>query len=454
MTELYNLSTTEASSLIREKDISSFDLTRSYVDRINNLNPKLHAFSAFDSDLVLSRARKVDTMIHHSSYGGLVSKDLLGIPYGVKDNINTKILPTQMGSKLWKGFVSGNDARCVDSLSLAGGFVLGKTVTAEFAVHARNETINPYNPKHIVGTSSSGSAVAVATKMCSFALATQTAGSIIRPSSYMGIFGMKPSFGLIPRTGTLKTTDSLDTIGFMSRTSDDLKLLLNVLRVKGKDYPYVYSAIDNNPSNSSDFDVEGAKIVAVKGPNWEHAEEYAKTEFDKFVKNLSRLQMSMDEFEGLDSVDDAYCAQQTIYDKTLSYYFQHEVKEKNDVSESIKEIASRGQMITLDEYKEALSVQNNYSSKVDKLFEQDFDFIITLSTGGEAPRGVDSDDRPDSCLFWTFCHLPVINIPLFTGPLNLPYGLQIVGRRYCDYKLIALAKMIQTEFLQSEIKGF
>ena len=148
-----------------------------------------------------------------------------------------------MGSIIWKDFRPGNNARIIDSLNFEGGILIGKTVTSEFAIHASNKTLNPFNKSRKVGTSSSGSAVAVTLGVVPFALGTQTAGSIIRPSSFCGIFGMKPTYGLLPRTGILKTTDTLDNPGFMTANLYSLKNILDIVRVKGKNYPFVFNHI-------------------------------------------------------------------------------------------------------------------------------------------------------------------------------------------------------------------
>ena len=149
-----------------------------------------------------------------------------------------------MGSKIWKNFQPGNNARAVDSLEANGAIAIGKTITAEYAVHKLNETKNPHNLSRTPGTSSSGSATAVCTGDVPFALASQTAGSIIRPASFCGVWGMKPSFGLIARTGVLKTNDTLDTIGFMTSNIYNLNIILENIRLKGPNYPLIYKNID------------------------------------------------------------------------------------------------------------------------------------------------------------------------------------------------------------------
>src|SRR3990167_8157472 len=176
------------------------------------------------------------------------------IPVGVKDIYNTADFPTQMGSPLWKDFTPGNDARAVYHLKRQGANIVGKTVTAEFAVHALDKTLNPYDATRTPGTSSSGSAVAVSMGMVPAATGTQTAGSIVRPASFCGVYGCKPSFGTIPRTGMLKTTDSLDQIGFFTVHAEDLRRLFDSMRVKGENYPISNAALADESRQKSKGD--------------------------------------------------------------------------------------------------------------------------------------------------------------------------------------------------------
>lgn len=163
-----------------------------------------------------------------------------GIPFGVKDIFNTKYLKTQFGSELFKNYYPGNNARVVDIIENNQGIIFCKTTTAEFAVHffPEKKTLNPFNPNHITGTSSSGSAVAVSTGALPFSLATQTAGSIIRPASFCGVLGFKPSFGALDRTGVLKTTDTLDTLGLFASDINGLKKIFKNLIQSSNQYPY------------------------------------------------------------------------------------------------------------------------------------------------------------------------------------------------------------------------
>ncbi|GAG90021.1 unnamed protein product, partial [marine sediment metagenome] len=194
MHDLHKLTAKEAVDNIKCGKITCVDLVKDCLNHIDNIDELVHAWVLIDKDYAIKQANEVDEKIKQGIDPGYIP----GIPIGVKDNFNTHVLPTQMGSSLWSGFTPENDARAIFNLRMNGGIVMGKTVTAEFAVHTPNGTINPHNSDHIAGTSSSGSAAAVATFMVPIALASQTAGSIIRPSSFCGVYGFKPSFGIVP----------------------------------------------------------------------------------------------------------------------------------------------------------------------------------------------------------------------------------------------------------------
>ncbi len=429
------LTATEAICKIKAKQLSSVELMSACIKQIESQEPRLKAWTYFDKKLVSSQAHAFDEKhARGEAVGGLA-----GIPIGIKDIFNTVDMPTQMGSPIWKGFTPGNDARAVFYLRCADAVIAGKTVTAEFAVHAPGPTINPHDSSRIPGTSSSGSAVAVASNMVPCALGTQTAGSIIRPASYCGVYGFKPSFGLIPRTGMLKTTDSLDTVGFFTRSADDLELLFEALRVHGEDYPVSHRALSNvelQNKNGPQW-----KVAVIKSPVWQFAEKYAQEALFDFAEALSKekdFEICEEELAGIFS--GAHDVHARIYDKTLSYYFKNEFQQHALISKEIKEMIEHGNTLTLDDYKAALSRQVEIAAALSDLFER-FDVILTLSTAGEAPA-IGLGEKPDSCLIWTLCGVPAINLPLLRGSHGLPLGIQIVARRYSDIKLLRFAKAV------------
>ena len=407
------------------------------LEQIERLEPVLHAWVYLDRKLALRQAAAVDKRIRAKKPVGA----LYGVPVGVKDIFNTADMPTQMGSPIWAGFTPGNDARVVYYLRMADAVIPGKTVTAEFAVHTPGPTANPHNTEYAPGTSSSGSAAAVAAYMVPLALGTQTAGSTIRPASYCGVYGSKPSFGLIPRTGMLKTTDSLDTVGFFARTVDDLALMFDTIRVHGWNYP-ISDALLNDPARQCKGD-RPWRVAVVKGPKWDYAESYTQQALLTFAGDLRRLGgIIVEEATLPDSFKQAHDIHATIYDRTLAYYFKEEFKRRTLVSNIMYDIITRGNHITLDQYKDALAAQARLAAALDEFFANDYDILLTLSTGGEPLRGLDSVDRPDSCLVWTLCGVPAINLPAFEGPNGLPFGAQVVARRYNDYLLLSFVRYL------------
>lgn len=380
---------------------------RSNLDAYNQWEPKVHAWTEVKPE------------------------SLTGVAVGVKDIINTANFPTEMGSPVWQGFTPGNDARVVTKLKQAGCVIAGKTVSAEFAVHHPGATRNPHDLTRTPGTSSSGSAVAVATGMVPAALGTQTAGSIIRPASYCGVYAMKPSFGLIPRTGILKTADTLDTVGFFTDTPERLRTMLDICRVDGPDYPQTaklkeYGSIRRVAVVRSDLESDWP-IYALEALN--HWSDRLREFID--VGEIP--------FKKLDSV---FQTHQTIYHKSLAYYFKQEA-EDGRVSDIFRSQLEEGQQITPEQYQIALASQVVTASLVDEWLKE-FDILITLSSGGAAP--VEERQAPkDTCLVWTMCGVPVINVPAFVSPDGLPFGVSIIARKYHDYKLL--------EFLDTLVKA-
>lgn len=431
------LTATDSLRLLRQGEITAENLLADSLQQIERLDDRVHAWVYLSAETAFSKSREID----EKRKAGLHLGPLAGIPVGIKDIFNTLEMPTQMGSPLWKDFTPGNDARVVHSLRMADVVIPGKTVTAEFAVHAPGPTGNPHNPKYMPGTSSSGSAAAVAAYMVPLALGTQTAGSIMRPASYCGVYGFKPSFGLLPRTGMLKTTDSLDTVGFFARTVEDLSLMFEVIRVHGRDYPISNAAL-NDLSRQTKTN-RPWKIVLIKGPKWDDAEEYARQALYQYANQIRREQeIEICEIDLPEEFNNAHRIHSTIYDKTLAYYFKEEFQQHTLISPVMYEIIARGNEISLEQYKSALRKQDQLSYQFDELMKS-YDALLTLTTGGAALKGLENVDRPDTCLIWTLCGAPTINLPVFSNSERMPFGAQIVGRRYNDYLLLNLARFLR-----------
>jgi Asp-tRNA(Asn)/Glu-tRNA(Gln) amidotransferase A subunit family amidase len=258
----------------------------------------------------------------------------------------------------------------------------------------------------------------------------------------VGVYGFKPSFGLLPRTGMLKTTDTLDTVGLFARTPEDLALLFDIMRVRGLDHPFVNARLDSSrPSHKPD---EKWKVGLVKGPKWDSAEPYAQTALVRFATELGRLPgVTVEEADLPEALNQAHQIHATIYDRTLAYYFKEEFKKHTLISEVMYEIIERGNRISLEQYNAALDEQNNLSHQFEDFFNHGYDILLDLSTGGEALEGLEAVDRPDNCLVWTLCGGAAINLPVFNGPNHLPFGAQVVARRYDDYLLLDFLRHLQ-----------
>lgn len=435
---LNELGAAEAAREIAARRLTARDLVSACIAQIERWEGRIHAWVHLDPDGALAQADATDEAIRNGGESGPIG----GVPVGIKDIFNTIDMPTQMGSPIWSGFTPGNDARVVHYLRMAGAVIPGKTVTAEFAVHAPGPTENPHRQNYIPGTSSSGSAAAVAAYMVPAALGTQTAGSIIRPASYCGVFGFKPSFGLVPRTGMLKTTDTLDTVGWFARNVEDLKLIFEAVRVKGGDYPLSEAALSDEDRQS---EPRGRpwRIALLRGPKWDQAQDYVKSVVTDFASKLSSDSgIQVEELAGPAELEQAHDVHATIYDKALAYYFKEEFQQHTLVSSCIYEIIERGNVITLDQYTGALAGQRQIARAMETLFG-DFDAVLDMATAGAALEGLESVDAPDHSLIWTLCGLPAVSVPVGTSPDGLPVGVQLVARRYNDRLLLRLLEAIE-----------
>ncbi len=442
MKELFRLTLAAARKKIAAGEITSRQLVESCLKRIEATDKQLKAWVCRDAGIALKQADAID----QARAEGKTLGALAGVPIGVKDIFNTSDFPTCMGSPLWQGFTPGNDARVVYYIRQEGGVIPGKTTTAEFAVHAPADTVNPHSAAHSPGTSSSGSAVAVAAFHVPAALGTQTAGSIIRPASYCGVYGFKPTFGTVPRTGALKTTDSLDTIGMFARSVEDLQIFFDVIRVHGENFPLLHRFLEN-PDYQNKPAGEPWRILVVTDSiwTWQHADDYAKKALLDLAAELGQENgYSMDTAALPQIFGEAHRIHQTIYDKTLAYYFKEEFKKHTLISPIMYEIINRGNLITKEQYEQAVEEQNHLRHTAEALLER-YDAVLTLSTSGQAPL-FGKDDKPDTALIWTLCGLPVINLPLFRSPSDLPFGIQIAGKRFRDYRLLKLASQLESRF--------
>lgn len=449
MIDLTKITITEFIRQCKSKEIDVMSFYLKLISYIKRRDASLMAFQAFDENWVLNQVQSLEERMA----GSHSSARLYGIPMTVKDVINTRYLPTERGSAYWKGYMAGNNARIVDLMEYEGAINLGKTVTAELAVHHPGPTRNQHNLLYSTGTSSMGSAVSVAAGMALASFGTQTGSSIIRPASYTGIFGFKPSYGTIPRTGVLKTTDTLDHVGFFANHIEDVQILFDTFRVRGINYPIS----DKMLRERAMYNVKNIK-VGIINPRylWVNYQNYVKDQFNQFIDKLRTvLEMDVSEIEDDGFFNESHNIHNILYDKSLAYYFKKESKDKAVISQTLHSMVSHGEIITPQEFHEALLRQERMQKDFDRKFSS-FDILLTPSTANIAPKADNYREVDDTGLIWSLLGVPSLNIPLFRGPDNMPFGLQAVGVKYSDYKILNIIEnLTKIRFLQpnNEIVG-
>lgn len=409
------------------------DLYRGIIDRHERLNTEYHFSESFDADYVDAQLAPRFAMR---------DAELFGVPFGVKDVFNTEVLPTAMGSEIWRGFKAGNNARVVSEITERGAVVFSKTTTAEFAVHyiQDGKTVNPHHAGHITGTSSAGSAVAVACGALPVTFGTQTAGSIVRPASFCGVYGFKPSFGAFDRTGTLKTTDTLDTIGLLGSDIYGLRKSFVAAFQKDPQYPVAKRYFERAAAYRGRQKLR-IGVITDQFRGYATYDAEVKSDFSSAVDRLADSGFEVSPVTDVDFINEVHLLHQNIYCKSLSYYFQAEYSHGTGVSDVMREMIALGNKITVGDYVEALRRQPELRARFDAAIGQ-YDFLATPSTASPAPL-IGMPERDDTCLIWTFFGYPVLSIPAFRSTeLALPFGLQLIAPKFSDLPLLDFGERV------------
>jgi len=360
------------------------------------------------------------------------------LPVGIKDNINTEILSTNFGLKSKKKFMIGNNARVVDKLVDLGGIIFSKTTCAEFAVHdlKKKFNINPHDSNHIAGTSSTGSAISVATGALPITIGTQTAGSIMRPSSYCGVYGFKPTFGSIDRTGVLKTNDLFDTIGLLSSSINLLELVFKNIHINGTNYPWTqnYKTQYHKYKNKKKIKIG---IINEELNIFKKATQDVKQFYNNFKIKLKNFDLSIVDVSNLNKFHRLH---DVLYKKSVSYYLKNYTSSAKVVGPKLKRMILEGKKVSTKNYNTKLDQLNNLIN-LETIKLTKYDFIIVPTTFSKAPLH-NKNEKDDCCLIWTALKLPCITIPFFKKNEKLPYGMMITSRMYNDYALLDFAKKI------------
>ncbi len=380
------------------------------------------AWAFIDRDGARRRAKELDKQ---------APKGLLhGIPFGIKDNIDTYEIPTDYGTTIYHRNLPARDAACVASLRFAGANPLGKTVSAELAHITPGKTRNPWNLTHTPGGSSSGSAAAVASGMVPLALGTQTTGSLIRPAAFCGVIGYKPTFGDFNISGVLANSPSFDTLGVIARCIADVVLVRRAL-------------LDSSIPDVQPAPLAGARVGIGRTPFWDQACAASQALLDKIASRLDRVGAMLSDFDGGGIFDDVEKAGTTISGYEFARTITHERRTAYDfLSEPLREgRMAEGLRVDYGSYVAALKRMEDARIQFDSAM-LNFDFILTPSAPGSAPNSVKETGSPRFNMVWSWLHAPAITLPMTTDGGGLPLGLQMAGRRYQDERLLNFAESV------------
>jgi Asp-tRNA(Asn)/Glu-tRNA(Gln) amidotransferase A subunit family amidase len=421
--ELEKLTATEAAELIATRKISSEELTRACLARIRDREPAVQAWVALDEDLAIAAAKAADAVKPASP--------LHGIPFGVKDIIDTGDLPTEYGSIIFQGHRPAQDAACVARMKAAGGVMLGKTVCTEFATYhpGKKKTRNPHSLTHTPGGSSSGSAAAVADYMVPLAFGGQTAGSHIRPASYCGIPGFKPTHGTVDTNGIFALEPMFDTLGYYARSFDDIAAF--------------YAAVRRVPrSKLADGLGRPLRLGIYRGLD-HYAEPAALAAVEACAQRLAALGATIveatlpAEYEALPEVHT------TLLNVGLSRSFAGIYPSHRDkLGDRLRGIIENGMRRDPAEYEAAVVYADGCKREINAALGA-HDLLLCPSAPGEPPEGSgDSTGSPIFQTMWTLLQVPCANIPAGTGPTGLPVGVQVIGRRDDDENVLRASKWL------------
>ncbi len=414
----------EAARKIQAGTLSPRAYTESLLENVHTCEEEVRAWEFLNTEAVAATA-------------DLVTADLgclAGIPVGVKDIFDTSDMPTAYGSSIYSGHQPAWDASCVARIRNAGGQVMGKTVTTEFAFFSPGKTRNPHHTAHTPGGSSSGSAAAVAAGMVPLALGTQTAGSMIRPAAFCGIVGYKPTFGFVCRAGLKSFSESLDTVGVFAASVKDAAFLAAVL-----------SGRDGLSPGDAAFT---PRIGLCRSYEWDHAEPVMQDAFDKAGTQLAKAGAKVvnfnlsSPFSGLATVQKAIM----LFEGAQALAHEHRVH-RNHLSDRLRNDLNEGLVISAMSVDQGKMLADKCRRCLaDEMDELGLDALLTPSAIGAAPAGLEATGDPVFCRAWTLLGVPCINVPGLHAPSGLPLGVQVVGRFGDDARALMVADWVQSAF--------
>jgi len=422
--DLTKLGAREAAALIAEGRLTAVALTEACLARIEARDGEVRAWVHLDPEAALAQARACDALAP--------AGPLHGVPVGIKDIMDTADMPTEYGSPIYRDHRPAADAICVARVRAAGGVVLGKTVSTEFAHRQPNiQTRNPHDPARTPGGSSSGSAAAVADFMVPLAFGTQTGGSIIRPASYCGVYGYKPTYDTIAVTGVKPLAPGLDTIGTFARNLDDIA--------------WFGAALSNGePVDIPPWSGAAPRVGLTRTYEWPHAEAATVEAVETAAARLDEAGAKVTEVTLPSAFASLAEAQQTIMCVEAVQALAWERDNHLDrLSTPMRDLLDRGTGVSVEVHDSAMTLARECRAGLAEAFAGN-DVLLTASAPGEAPIGLESTGDPVFNRNWTLLHVPCVTIPFSLGPNGMPVGVQLVAQPGEHGRLLSAAKWIAT----------
>lgn len=434
--DLVQLTVLQAAAAIREGQVTSEELVQACLDRTTALEDTVQAWAYLDPDTAIEQARKC----HQIRREGGPLGPLHGVPVGVKDIFDTGDMPTEDGTVLHAGRRPLADCSVVSQLRAAGAIVMGKTATTELAAYHPTKTTNPHDPERTPGGSSSGSAAAVAACMVPGAIGSQTNGSIIRPASYCGVVGFKPTHGTISRHGVLRQSRPLDHVGVFTRTIEDAALLADQIMAYDERDP------DMRPRGRASLLATATgdppvtpKLAFIKTPVWDEGDDDVHGGLQELVEALGE---HCGEIGLTGGFNEAVSMHHTLWYADLAKSFAREYEQGADrLSDKLKEMIEEGQRVLAVDYNRALESREGLNAMLGGAFEE-YDAILTPAATGEAPVGLAATGSAIFSTIWTLCGTPAITLPVLKGANGMPIGAQLVGARGDDARLLRTARWV------------
>ena len=438
MNEIFSQSVENLALKIKNSELTSVELCEKYIKRIDEFEKEVKAWAFFDKKILLEKAKEADDYRRSGKPIGF----LHGIPVAVKDIIGTVEMPTECGTSIRKGKSYSQNAEIIDLLISEGAIVMGKTATSELAFLGPPKTTNPHDYSRTPGGSSSGSAASVASYMAPLSIGSQTGGSVIRPASYCGVVGYKPTYGLISRNGVLRTSQTLDHIGMFGRNVEDVALLAKALIKKdNQDLASIHYSSENILAETKKGPLFEPKFIFYKTNHWKMIEKKSREAFEYFIKSFKNIEV----FDTPSYFKDIHKYHQVIHETDLANNFSIYYKKfKSKLSKYMQDAISRGNKYSAKEYAEAIDFRKQSYESYKEVFE-DYHGVLMPSSPGVAPKGLKSTGTAEFNKVWSYLGTPCISLPLLEGENKLPLGVQLIGDKYDDHRFLGVARWLEKE---------